>query len=202
MFLNAFTLIWHPMEMHKGDFSSRYIVIMNSVSTHSLNSTKKKMPNCLLVQLVAAELLKLKAGPSLLPKLLGQYRWLNRVGSPLFWTFTWNTIGSLPLLPWGEFGSFWEPQQEWAAAACLLRLQLPESSTRATPLHCIPWEENGQIWGRNQLSAGNLLKTCPIGTNQDDFGKAQRAFKASSPPRVLGQFCTCTGKTEIELLTA
>ena len=74
---------------------------------------------------------------------------------------------------------------------------------RAPPLYIAYLEKKtGSSRFGEEIFSGNLLKTCPIGTKQDDFGKAQRAFKASSPTRVLGQFCTCTGKTEIELLTA
>lgn len=89
---------------------------MNSMST--LDSTKKKMPNCLLVQLVAAELLKLKAGPSLLPKLLGQ-----QVVEPcwvapfLDFYLEYHWIPPAPSLRrvWIFLGA----QQEWAAAAAL-----------------------------------------------------------------------------------
>ena len=105
------------MEMHKGDFPSRYILIMNSVSTHSLNSTKKKMPNCLLVQLAAAELLQAKSWPIT----FAQTSWAVQVVEPcwvapfLDFYLEYHWIPPAPSLRrvWIFLGA----QQEWAAAA-------------------------------------------------------------------------------------
>ena len=74
---------------------------------------------------------------------------------------------------------------------------------RAPPLYIAYLEKKtGSSRFGEEIFSGNLLKTCPIGTKQDDFGKAQRATTlAPSPPRILGQLHTCTGKFEIELLT-